>query len=68
MYTTVVLLNISVGTMICLLFKDSLMNRKFTRSIFNIINAFTVHFDQFNVTLLNYKCRLLLLKKKKHSY
>jgi len=51
------LLNIFVETLISI-FQDSLVNRKFRRSAFivfyNIINIFTVTFDQFNVSLPNH--------------
>ncbi len=57
---TVVLHNISVETVIQLIFQDSQMNRKFKRTAFiwnrnlcNIINVFTVTFDQFNASLMN---------------
>jgi len=42
-----------VKALIYFIFKDSLMTRKFKKIISNIINAFTVTFDQFNASLLN---------------
>ncbi len=58
------LLHIFVETMMHFYSQDSLMNRKFKRphlfeiEIFcNIINVFTVTFDQFDASLLNKRSR-----------
>ncbi len=56
MLKTVVLHNIFVETVMYFIFLDSQMNRQhlFEIEIFcNIINVFTVTFDQFNASLMN---------------
>ncbi len=71
MLKTDVLLNIFVENVIFFFFLlDSLMNGKHKRTTFiwndifcNIINVFTVTFEQFNASLLNNSINFLFKKK-----
>ncbi len=71
MLKTVVLLNIFVEIVIHFIFQDSLMNRKFKRTVFfeieivcNIVNVFTITFNQLNASLLNKSINFFQEEKK----